>query len=291
MAAEQQADAQSWTPLRPRGDPDSGNRRPDHRGRELSGRQEQHPAESRLRVRSRRPGTAGDPRRLRALLREDPLRVDRRPVHRHAVHELVYPRVPADRCRPRPAAGAEADRSAARERSGSESGAGGRDVPARIAAAQHRRELGRSRSAGPPHRPVQHRVSASARGAAVGQRRLRARGRPRHADVAAAESDAARDDRRHLAQHPPEQRHPGRGDRGAAAEVRPQLHAVHGRGHDAAQHRRDRLRRADDAAGQAVQQQLQRARVVHAGEVARQHQRRRHRGAAASRCSTTCTSS
>ena len=124
---------------------------------------------------------------------------------------------------------------------------------------------------------------------ALGQRRLRPRQEQRHADVAAAEPDAARDHGGDVAEHPPEQRHPRPGHRGAPREVRAQLRGVHRRCHDAAQRRANRLRRADAAVRQAVQQQLQRARVLHARPFARQHQRRTAWRRAASRSSTTCT--
>ena len=65
---------------------------------------------------------------------------------------------------------------------------------------------------------------------------------------------------------------PERGGRRAAADVSG-LRAVHHRRHAAAERRQDRLRRAAAQRQQALQQQLQRARVLHAGVLARQHRR------------------
>ena len=95
---------------------------------ELPGRQEQLPAAGRRHLRSRRRQERR-PRRLRALLRQDALRADWRPLHGHAVHHLVRRQLPDRGRRCRPAHRAAADRPVPGQRSGDQPRAARPAVP------------------------------------------------------------------------------------------------------------------------------------------------------------------
>ena len=87
----------------------------------------------------------------------------------------TFPLTGAD---PEPAPGAVADRSDAGQRADAQSGAARHAVPARHAAAQHRRQLGQPGSRGAAHRSVDRSATSISSGARhVGQRRLRPRAR------------------------------------------------------------------------------------------------------------------
>ena len=139
------------------------------------------------------------------------------------------------------------------------------------------RELGQRGSPRALHRSGDRRLRARAGAQHGDQRRLRARVQPRSADVVRPQPGPARDDGGDVAARSSGKRDPERGGRGAHSEVR-DICAVHDRGHAAVERRQDRLRRAAHRVQQAVQQQLQRARLLHARLLARQHLRQRRAG-------------
>ena len=225
-------------------------------------------------------------RRLRPLLREDALRADRRPLHRHALHQLVRGQFPDGRGGRRAAQRPAADRPVPGERPVRQPDAARSAVPAGTGAAQHRRELGQRGSRRALHRRVHPRLRAPARREPGGERRLRAVRRPRPADVDGPESGAAGDDGSDVTAGAAGERDAGRGLRGAAHDLS-RLRQFHHRGDAAGERRQDRLRRAARQRQQALRPQLRNARLVHASRSRAATRRATASPPAASRCSTT----
>ena len=110
-------------------------------------------------------------------------------------------------------------------------------VPARTAAAQHRRQLGQRRSPHAVHRRHHDRLRAAAGGVAGGERRLRARGQPRPDDAQGPQPRPARHDGGDVAAGPAAHARADRGLRRAARDLSG-LRQLHDRRDAAAERRR-----------------------------------------------------
>ena len=131
------------------------------------------------------------------------------------------------------------------------------------------------------------RLRAPARREPGGERRLRARLEPRPADAAGPEPGPARDDGGDVAAGAAAECHAERGLRRRCARPIPGFANFTTAVTQPLNVGKTRLRCAAAQRQQALRPQLRDARLVHAVEVARQHDRQRRRRPAASRCSTT----
>ena len=171
-------------------------------GRDIPGRQEQLPAARRRHLRpGRRPQHR--PRRLRALLRQDALRADRRPLHRHAVHVVVHRELPDGGRRSGPAQRPVPDGSVPGQRAGRQPRAARAASSRAASCCGTPARAGTTRIARTPYTDQltagYERQLARQHG---GQRGLRPRVQPRPADVEGSEPGAARDDGGDLAAGP-----------------------------------------------------------------------------------------
>jgi hypothetical protein len=291
VADEQQADAQPGLPLRRGNHPDSRNRRPDSRARAITPVDKNNFQP--------RVGFSYDlAGRGVQVIRGGYGRFFEK-THFELIGGLftatpftnsftrTFPLTGAD---PEPAPGADADRPDAGQRADAQPSAARHAVRSRNAAAQHRRELGQPGSPRAEDRSVHRSATSTSSGprlsvsadyvhAQSSDMLMSLQLNPTLRATTAVTSPNIRQSSAILDQATAELRQ----------EVRAQLRGVHRRRHHAAQRRRDRLRRADAAVRQAVQQQLQRARVLHARPLVWQHQRDPAWRRAGSRCSTTCT--
>ena len=130
---------------------------------------------------TRRRRAVGRPRRIRPVLRQDPLRDHRRPLQQRRVLGLVYGELPGLGCRSWTAERKLSDRPAPRQRSGAEPSAARSDVPTGSDAPEYRqRHAGRSEPRRSSIGRDFGRIRTSVWRHRLGERRLRARPGPRH---------------------------------------------------------------------------------------------------------------
>ena len=195
VAPVEPRDNQRRPPLRPRGPAVQRTRQPRLPGSDgVPGRHEQPRAAPRDDLRPERRRPRRRPWRLRPFLRQDPLRTDFRDPHQRRVLRLVQRVLPDQQRRPRTVERDHTRGSDARRGPHRQSRAARAALPGRIPHPQHRDSRARQPgSAHSLHRSVHRRLRTPARHQSVGERRLRARARPRPADAPGSQPRAAGD--------------------------------------------------------------------------------------------------